>query len=70
MTHPKISICFLGLGGGAAMLGLLTYGLGFWLASHGNIIPSAGILMLFGILCILASGLSLVLSLIARVTGE
>jgi hypothetical protein len=67
MTQRRVSTSLFGVGLGAALLGLMNYGLGFWLTSHGNNVPAAGIAMIIGILGALVAGLFLVLSLIARI---
>lgn len=67
MTQRRISPVFLGLGLVAALVGLVSYGIGFWLTSDGSLHVAAGISMMLGILCVFLAGLSIVLSLIAKI---
>ena len=67
MTQRRISTAFFGIGLVAALVGLVSYGIGFWLTSDGHMHVAAGISMILGIFCALLAGLLVVLSLIARV---
>ncbi len=67
MASTRIPNVLFELGLVAAIMGLGTYGLGFWLTSGGNYTPVGGISMILGIFCILAAGLLLVFSLVAKI---
>jgi hypothetical protein len=67
MTQRRISTVFFGVGLVAALVGLVSYGIGFWLTSDGSVHVAAGISMMLGIFCVLLAGLSIVLSLIAKI---
>jgi hypothetical protein len=66
----RFSNFFFALGLAAATVGLVTYGLGIWLTSGGDYTPAAGISMIFGIFCILATGLLTMLSVVTRICGH